>query len=268
LEKEIRRWKKRQGRLLRPKKRHLKKAQKKALWQWRLKDKTPSERKRFLKYVRRMHRYLERGQLQSGVFYCKAGLPITEERVSNYQALCHFMVRKFLPALALWEASMVYDDLINQCKAEVFLALLNGYDPYKVLRPASRGPEQLKIELQKLEQSTVFGRLKSYLRRTVWKNHPDQLGGQTWSMNRIVDEQQKDGTARQEFRYGLYTEMETDSLDFVQKQTDLLVDILESGGPDAARKAFFELDFDRRDLISESLFRGNTNILGEIESCG
>jgi hypothetical protein len=63
------------------------------------------------------------------VHLCKAGRPIDNERIQKYEPMCHYMVREFLPALALFEASMDYDDLINQCKLEVFMALKNKFDP-------------------------------------------------------------------------------------------------------------------------------------------
>jgi hypothetical protein len=267
--KQQERWRKRQMRLLRPKKLHLKKTQARALWEFRLSQRTPAERKRMIKYARRMERYAKRGQLRTGLFYCKAGRLINQARVDRYEPMCHFMVRKFLPALALWEGAMDYADLVNQCKIEVFLALLNGFDPHRFLKPRERTQEELDTEIQKMEQGIVFGRLENYLRRTVWKNHPDQLGGLTWSLDRLLSTGSRTGTGGQrgpvspggiersrseEFKFGLYSEMNLDFLDFVQEQTDRLLEILEVNGPDAAKSAFLELDSEKQRLIGDSLF--------------
>lgn len=207
----------------------------------------------FMKYSRRMKRLAARGQLRNGVFFCKIGGEITQERLARYESLCHYMILQFLPAKALWEASMNYDDLVNRCRAEVFLALLNGFDPESVMTKIPRTPEQYRNEIQKLEQSIVFGRLRGYLRRETWKYHPDQFGGRSCSMTLILD------GINQEFDYGIFTNSEKDPLaplDLVRKQTDRLLDILERKGTDAVRRAFFELARTDQELISDSLFEG------------
>lgn len=146
---------------------------------------------------------------------CKGGKPIDNERILKYENMCHFLVQKFLPARALYEASMDYDDLINQCRYEVMRALMN-FDPkiavksfrnkkaldengepiilkfkkgkpvFKMvpdedLREKEEQRKALNPELAKTkaEESLVYGRLKNYLRRTRWKYSPAVFGGQT-----------------------------------------------------------------------------------------
>lgn len=224
----------------------------------------------YLKHARRLQRYAKRGQLVNGELYCRAGKKITPERVNQYEAMCHFMVRKFLPGLALWEASMAYDDLVNQCRMEIYLALLNGFNPKAVMDKRERSGEQLEKELLKLEKTIVYGRLKSCLRRLTWRNHPDQLGGKTWCYESLVES--KVTTERvsarssyiggQEFRYGLFTAERDDQffrVDFIRDQQDRLLTILEKEGAEAVKKEFFALDKRSQELLQETLF-------GKIES--
>ena len=75
-----------------------------------------------------------------GVFYCLSGKPITDERVSKYENMCHERVRSFFPALALYEAASNYDDLIADCRREVFLAILDGFDPVKAMTSTHKDP--------------------------------------------------------------------------------------------------------------------------------
>jgi hypothetical protein len=117
---------------------------------------------------------------------CKAGIDIDDARIKKYEPMCHYMVRKFLPALALFEASMDYEDLINQCRQEVFMALKNKFDPELAMTSTIKDPEKRKAQLAKkranpeaalaqAEKSIVFGRLQNYLRRTRHKFHPDTI---------------------------------------------------------------------------------------------
>ena len=146
----------------------------------------------------------------------KGGKIIDNNRIMKYEKLCHFMIRKYLPALALFEASMSYDDLLNQCRYEVMMALRN-YDPTiamksfrvrrvldengtpVVLKVRSGGQKIYKTEpdielrqkeeerkakdpqtaLIKAEESIVYGRLNNYMRRTRWKYSPQVNGGVT-----------------------------------------------------------------------------------------
>jgi hypothetical protein len=122
------------------------------------------------------------------VHYCKGGKPIDDARVNKYDAMCHHMVRKFLPALALFEASMDYDDLVNQCRYEVFMALKNKFDPALAMTstisdPVKRAEQIAKKQadpewaLAQAEKAIVYGRLENYLRRTRHNFHPDTLLG-------------------------------------------------------------------------------------------
>jgi hypothetical protein len=279
-----------------PKGLRIKRWQKKQLWIWRVAQKSPagreayeryyralkksrqtgfsqSEKKKlgremtsalsainqtqasFLKHCRKMQRLAKRGQLINGKLFCKAGLEITPERIGRYENMCHYIVRKFLPGLALWEASYSYDDLVNQCRREIFLCFLNGFDPYEYIKGVAKNED-----IQKLEQTIVFGRLKSYMRRLLWRFHPDQLGGQTWSLDPLLE--QRDGKKRhygggQEFHLGIFNQPGIFPVDFIQDQQDRLMDILNREGPEAVKQAFHSLDPESREVIQESLFRGN-----------
>jgi hypothetical protein len=211
----------------------------------------------YLKHCRRLQRYAKRGQLINGELYCRAGKKITQERVDRYEAMCHFMVRKFLPGLALWEASMSYDDLVNQCRMEIYLALLNGFNPKSVMKKRDRTDQELEDELLKLEKTIVYGRLKSCLRRMTWRNHPDQLGGKTWCLEQILN---REDACSEEFRYGLFTKEHGNQffpIDFIRDQQDRLLEILNQYGPEAAKEVFSRMDQESKELIQESLF-GNT----------
>jgi hypothetical protein len=251
-----------------PKRTRQKKKQKRLLWQWRVNSKPPSERQSFLKHTRRMQRYAERGQLRNNKFFCKAGQLITQERVDRYEPMCHFMVRKFYPVLSLRDTGYSYDDFVNQCRVEVFLAILNGFDPFKVMDHRERSKEQMELEIRKLEQSIVYGRLRDYLRRSSWKYHPEQLGGITWSIDQLLDRESENGH-NIEYRYSLYTESNVDPLGSsfrMEVQKDQLLEILEKQGPEAVKKAFFELDRDSRDTIKDILFRESENRWTELST--
>jgi hypothetical protein len=209
---------------------------------WSLKAVKKSKR-----VITKFTKYAKSGQLKNGKWFCKAGWPITEERIHKYENMCHFMVRKFLPANALFEASMTYEDLINQCRMEVFLALLDGFDPIKAMTCKIEDPSlreaavQKKLQnkektLEKAEISIVYGRLQNYLRRTTWKFHPDQLGGRSQSLDEINE------GINQEFKLSCYTT--TEFSDAVLEQKEKLLEIIESmgkGGVARAKLAFNRL---------------------------
>ena len=150
---------------------------------------------------------------------CKGGKPIDNVRIEKYEKMCHFLVRKFLPAMNLYEASMDYEDLVNQCRYEVLMALRN-FDPKlamqsfrvrKILdengnpiilkthkngkivyltepdeefrkKEIKRKMSNPEVALRKAEESIVFGRLSNYLRRTRWKYNEINRGGKTVRM--------------------------------------------------------------------------------------
>jgi hypothetical protein len=213
----------------------------------------------YLKHCRQMQRLVKRGQLRSGKFYCRGGKEINQERINRYEAACHFLVRKKIPGMGLWEASYAYEDLINQCRLEIFLALLNGFNPHGFIKGVATDDDIIK-----LEKTIVFGRLESWLRRQTWKYHPDQLGGQSCSFDEIANPNRDTGidqhSSRKEFRFGLFTK-EMDSpifpIDFIRDQKDRLLDILNREGPEAVKVAFSALDIGSREAIQESLFEQN-----------
>lgn len=150
---------------------------------------------------------------------CKGGKPIDNKRIQKYENLCHFLVRKFLPALNLYEASMNYEDLVNQCRYETMKALMN-YDPVIAMKSfrvkkvldkdgspiilkvykngkivyktepdleLRKSEEERKLKdpekaMRKAEEGIVYGRIANYLRRTRWKYNEENAGGKTIRM--------------------------------------------------------------------------------------
>lgn len=209
------------------------------------------------------------------------GRPIDDARINKYEAMCHFMVRKYLPALSLYEASMDYSDLINQCRYEVMMALANfssqkalsSYRMKKALdetgspivigqkagkpvylmvpdedkRKAEivRKSKDPKTALRKAEESIVYGRLNNYVRRVRWKFSPIQRGGKTISQNALSQ------IPNLEFEIGYSVDPSPLMEMSATIEKEKLIDILESQGSDAAKKAFDSLSIDMRSSILE-----------------
>lgn len=214
------------------------------------------------KLKRRLTKYTALNQYKEGVFFCKAGKVIDTVRLNKYEPMCHFMVLRFLPAKALWEAGFVYEDLVNNCRLEVFLALLDGFDPDIAMTSRIQDPVQRAIKeiekksdpektLQLAEQTIVYGRLENYLRRITYKFHPDQRGGRSSSIEAITT------GINQEFVHGLFVEPEHDhdAVNLAEK----LIDILEERGPEEAKMTFGSLDSERREAVVEYLKSSGNN---------
>lgn len=215
--------------------------------------------KSIAKRYRRLVKYRRLKQYKDGVFYCKSGKPITFERINRYENMCHYLVRKFFPALALYEASFNYEDLVSRSQTEVFLALLNGFDPVKAFTCKDPDPEKRKQKilkkkanpektLESSEKSIVYGRIWRFLRRTRYNYHPDQVGGRTIRLNLDSSEE-----FAFEYKKGLYTEMQDVIPDTVLKNKIKLLSTLEARGGDAARHCFYELNTEQKEAIIESL---------------
>lgn len=202
------------------------------------------DKKSYFRRIRKFEKYAKQNQIRSGEFYCKSGKPIDHERVQKYEGLCHYMVRKFLPAKALYEAALDYEDLINQCRLEVFLALLDGFDPEKAMTVKEEDPVKRKQKLQKklddpeaalskAEKSIVIGRLQNYLRRTRWEYHPDQLGGRTESLDKMM----MLPTEERPFSDAYFSISSS-----VHENKDYLYDVLENSGPQKTKEEFYSLN--------------------------
>lgn len=218
------------------------------------------------------------------------GRLIDDARINKYEAMCHFMVRKYLPALSLYEASMDYSDLINQCRYEVMMALANfssekalssfrtkkalddngnpiiaghkGGKPIYVMIPDEekrkseiiRKSKDPQTALKKAEESIVYGRLNNYMRRVRWKFSPNQRGGRTISSNMLVD------SSNHEFDVE-YSVDPAPLLEFSAiLEKEKLLDILETQGSDAAKKAFNFLSLDVQSAIVEIINRLSTRV--------
>jgi len=129
--------------------------------------------------------------------YCKMGREINSSRISKYEGFYRKIIRDFLPGLCLMEASMAYDDLLNQLRYEAFMALKNGFDPIKAMDSTIKDPEKRAKQIEKklanpqkaleqAEKNIVYGRLVNYMRRSRWKYHPDQRGGKSISLESIL----------------------------------------------------------------------------------
>lgn len=225
------------------------------------------------------------------------GRPIDDARINKYEAMCHFMVRRYLPALSLYEASMDYSDLVNQCRYEVMMALANFSSAkalssfrtkkaldeqgnpiilrYKAGRPVYlmipdeekrqseviRKSKDPQTALRKAEESIVYGRLNNYMRRVRWKFSPGQRGGKTISadmlMGSLADQKKK---ARLEFEFG-YSIDPAPLMEFsATVEKERLLDMLEVSGSEEAKKAFDRLSEDMRASILEVIDRSQTKI--------
>lgn len=231
---------------------------------------TKPEQKARLAFERKIKKLAKRKQVKNGVFFCRAGKPITWERISKYEALCHHMVHKYLPAKCLTEAAFDYSDLINQCRFEVFKALLNKFDPEKALSSRETDPEKKQqIEehkranresaLEAAEKYIVYGRLKNYFRRTLYDFHPDQYGGRTVSLDGLLEVVVKDNTAERIFMESQEPEVSSEVL----RDKDVLFSYLDVS-PEAAKEAFFKLDGVRQKNLLEHLRSCSTSNAWEV----
>jgi|GEM_PF-5494764 len=235
------------------------------------------------KKYRRLKKYRALGRYKEGIFYCKAGRSITPERVTKYEAMCHKLARKFFPALMVNEAAYTYDDIVMFCRIEVFLALLNGFDPVKAMTSNEKDPilhaEKVAAKLanpeatlDNSEKSIVYGRLKGFLRRTSWKFHPDQRGGITGSLEYILkpmDARPSDSPSSlsyspNEYKKGIFTQPE-EELSSVLKIKNLLIEVMEDRGEAEAKALFAMLPDEEREAIVASLRRSEQNIRGYSE---
>lgn len=214
------------------------------------------------KLKRRLAKYTALHQYKDGQFFCKSGKLISHDRLNKYEPMCHFMVLRYLPAKALWEAGFVYEDLINNCRLEVFLALLDGFDPDKAMTSqiadhAERAVKEVEKKadrektLRQAEQTIVYGRLEHYLRRITYKFHPDQRGGRSSSIEAITT------GINQEFAHGLYVEPAPDqgALTLAER----LMDILEEKGPEEAKMTFESMDDEHREAVLDYLRKSGDN---------
>lgn len=129
--------------------------------------------------------------------YCKSGREIDNARITKYEGFYRKVIKDFLPGLCLMEASMAYEDLLNQLRYEAFMALKNGFDPVKAMDSTIKDPEKRAKQIEKklanpekaleqAEKNIVYGRLVNYMRRSRWKYHPDQRGGRSVSLDAIL----------------------------------------------------------------------------------
>lgn len=218
------------------------------------------------------------------------GRPIDDSRINKYEAMCHFMVRKYLPALSLYEAGMDYSDLINQCRYEVMMALANfssakalssfrtkkaldengspillGHKAGKPLYLMVPDEEKRKSEivrkskdpetaLRKAEESIVYGRLNNYIRRVRWKFSPSQRGGRTVSADMLIE------SANQEFEIGYSVDPSPLMEASATMEKEKLLDILENSGAESAKEAFDRLPSDIKASILEIINKPSVKI--------
>jgi len=222
--------------------------------------------KREARRAKRLKKYEELGQFKNGVYFCKGGIPIDEERLRQYDDSCYFMIQKFCPRQSIHEASFDYEDLMNRCRLEVFMALLNGWDPKKALKGKCEVSQKWKdenreIAIARAERGIVKGRLINYFRRTLWTYHPDQFGGCSTSYDEICE------GIHQEYRQGVFREQ--DPLAFsrgVQHQLDGLLLVLRREGKEAAKEKFLHLGEDMREKILMLIKEKNSVEIFSLES--
>lgn len=227
----------------------------------------------FAKKYRRLKKYKATNQYRDGQFYCKGNKPITEARVGQYDGMFHKLIREYFPALFVNEAAYNYDDLAMACRVEVFLALLDGFDPAKAMTSTKEDPVlRAEIEaskaanpegaLERAEKNIVWGRLHNYLRRTRWKYHPSQRGGMTGSLDFLLKPSNSatrsgtssEGVSYNEYKRGLFTPAEeecSEILDLKQR----LIGVLEDKGVEEAKALFMTLPAEYREAVVDILVR-------------
>lgn len=201
--------------------------------------------------------------------YCKSGREIDNARILKYEGFYRKIIRDFLPGLCLMEASMAYDDLLNQLRYEAFMALKNGFDPVKAMGSSIKDPEKRAKQIEKklanpekaleqAEKNIVYGRLVNYMRRARWKYHPDQRGGRSVSLDAIL--------------YSINTNEDSDdnlnafsvenNVNFNQSQAEVdRIDLMKAmeDGKDV-RALFLSLPEERREDVLEMLSNSNMRI--------
>jgi hypothetical protein len=211
------------------------------------------------KKQRSLLKYAVSGRFKDGVYFCRSGKIIDAGRVHKYERMCHSMVRQFLPALVLHEATYDYDDLINQCRREVFLALLDGFDPVKAMTSNIADPvaREKKLAEKKAdparalvlaEQTIVYGRLKNFLRRIRHRYHPEVRGGKTVC---IPFGQDQDSMV---YKNGAYER--TESFLTQQESCDAwskMLSVAEKSDFGEIRKSFMNLSEPERESVVEGL---------------
>lgn len=231
----------------------------------------PKDESRFRRFAKKLNKYELNNQFRNGAFFCKLGKPINEERVLRYEGMCHKVVRQFLPALMLWEAGYVYEDLINMCRREIFLALLDGFDPVKAMTSTHKDPvRRLEIEaykkenpaetFDKSEKSIVYGRLRDFIRRERWKYHPSQRGGYSISRDALLTPRAVRTEAHRtpcvEYEYGMYSIQDTNDClltpEFIKQRDDFLT-LLEKEGEGAVKNCFAKLSEKEKEFLVEYL---------------
>lgn len=207
--------------------------------------------------------------------YCKAGREIDNARITKYEGFYRKIIRDFLPGLCLNEASMSYDDLLNQLRYEAFMAIKNGFDPEKAMDSTIKDPEKRAKQIEKkkanpekaleqAEKNMVYGRLVNYMRRTRWKYHPDQRGGRTLQFGvfahmkkndakRLANEDDGDMEfLSSDYHYINHSQVESDRFALIKAMND---------GKNV-RDMFFELPEDRRDELLEFLSSRSLRVEG------
>lgn len=130
----------------------------------------------------------------------KSGAAIDEARLKKHEKSINGMIRKMLPACALFEASMSKFDLRNECRLEVAKALVN-FDPITAIEGVTKFSDRKKKNdeehiqykrdnsvkvLEELEDLWIRKRLFTYLRRLRWNNSIEEKGGRAVSINAIL----------------------------------------------------------------------------------
>jgi hypothetical protein len=110
---------------------------------------------------------------------CMRGLPIDNERLADFEQMCHYLVRRHFPTLS-FPSGMTYEDLVNACRYEVVIAL-KKVDPEKALTSNIEDPDlrEQKIAekladpikaLAQAEKNISYWQIDNFLKRLKW-NH-------------------------------------------------------------------------------------------------
>ena len=200
--------------------------------------------------------------------YCKSGREIDNARIIKYEGFYRKVIKDFLPGLCLMEASMAYEDLLNQLRYEAFMALKNGFDPVKAMGSTIKDPEKRAKQIEKklanpekaleqAEKNIVYGRLINYMRRSRWKYHPDQRGGRSVSLDAILASSNSHNDSEDNSTF-VFADIQ-DSIDRHQAEMDRaeLFKAMEDGKN--VKDMYMSLSKERRDDLI-SLLKGSTHV--------
>jgi hypothetical protein len=200
---------------------------------------------------------------------CKLGRPIDDARILKHEKLYHHLVRKHISGLNYLPGSMAYEDLINACRYEAYLAI-QAMDPELALTSKIKNDARRQQKLaekranpekafEQAERNLIYWRIDNYLKRLKW-NHgmltaPLKRRGVTVSLESVAtawgfaDASDPDAEAIISIRASLSRLSETERHN-IHARYEMLLWCLERGGRERVQRYLSRLsDRDREHLL-------------------